>query len=197
MLASITPLGERARGRRWGLTTTAFLVAATTAGAASGALAAALGRLLLGGPPGAPGAVVLAAALLLGVALDTGLLGVGLPTVRRQVDEDWMTRYRGVVYGAGFGAQLGVGVATIVTSSAVYLAYLGAGLSAQPVVGLAVGGLFGVTRGASLLMARRVRDPAALLELHRRLGRRRRPTLTATTVLQLILAAALAAALVA
>ena len=36
---------------------------------------------------------------------------------RRQVNEDWMARYRGWAYGAGFGLQLGLGVVTIVTTA--------------------------------------------------------------------------------
>ena len=36
------------------------------------------------------------------------------------MNEEWLTSYRGWVYGAGFGAQLGTGVVTIVTSPIVY-----------------------------------------------------------------------------
>jgi hypothetical protein len=43
MLGSITPLGERSRGRRWGITVTAFALAAGMAGAALGAALGAAG----------------------------------------------------------------------------------------------------------------------------------------------------------
>src|SRR5437764_330111 len=43
MLGSITPLGERSRGRRWGITVTAFGLAATAAGGAAGTLLGAVG----------------------------------------------------------------------------------------------------------------------------------------------------------
>ena len=33
------------------------------------------------------------------------------------VHEQWLTRYRGWVYGVGFGAQLGFGLVTIITSA--------------------------------------------------------------------------------
>src|SRR5205823_341731 len=38
MLASIHPLGERARGRRWGITVSAFIAGAGAAGASAGGL---------------------------------------------------------------------------------------------------------------------------------------------------------------
>lgn len=49
---------------------------------------------------------------LAGLALDLGLGALRLPGPARQVDEDWLARYRGWVYGAGFGTQLGLGVVT-------------------------------------------------------------------------------------
>src|SRR5204862_120951 len=47
MLASITPLGEQGRRRRWGRTVTAFVIASTLGGAPTGLVAGALGPLLL------------------------------------------------------------------------------------------------------------------------------------------------------
>ena len=46
------------------------------------------------------------------VALVFDLGGRALPSVQRQVNEDWLVEFRGWVYGFGFGAQLGAGVAT-------------------------------------------------------------------------------------
>ena len=43
-----------------------------------------------------------------------------VPSMRRQVDEDWLSRYRRWVYATGFGWQLGTGVTTIVTSRVTY-----------------------------------------------------------------------------
>src|SRR5215212_3477402 len=117
MLASITPLGERARGSRWGLTVTFFVVASLAAGAALGALLGGLGSVVWPAPSGGSGdarLAVLAVALAVGLALD---LRGRLPSPRRQVNEDWLREYRGWVYGAGFGGQLGAAVTTIVTTS--------------------------------------------------------------------------------
>src|SRR2546429_1267421 len=85
MLASITPLGERARGSRWGLTVGFYVAGSTLAGAAAGAAAGELGRLIWG----RAGAIdarawALAAALAAGLALD---LGRRVPPLPRQGNE--------------------------------------------------------------------------------------------------------------
>ncbi|HET8977431.1 MAG TPA: hypothetical protein VFN87_04685 [Solirubrobacteraceae bacterium] len=172
MLASITPLGERSRGFSWGLTASAFAVGAVAAGAGAGAAGGALGSLA---PAGPWRAVAAAAILLLALGYDATPLRRRLPTSRRQVNEDWMTRYRGWVYGVAFGAQLGAGVATVVTSAAVYAAALGAVLCGTPAAGALVGGAFGATRALSLLPAGGAVDTAGLVRLHRELARLARP----------------------
>jgi MFS family permease len=169
MLASITPLGERGRGFSWNVTATAFAVGAVGAGALGGAALGALGSLLPGGAEWRT--VALAAVLSVAVLFDTTPLRGRLPTTRRQVNEDWLHRFRGWVYGISFGAQLGVGLATIVSSAAVYATVASALLCANPLAGAAIGGSFGLIRALSLLFARNVRDPRALLALHRRFTR--------------------------
>lgn len=189
MLASITPLGERARGSRWGPTVVFFVAGSTLAGAVAGAAAGGLGRLVWG-PIGAVDARVamLAAAVAVGLALDVGRR---LPTPRRQVNEDWLREYRGWVYGLGFGGQLGVGVTTIVTTSLVYVTVLAAFLSASAATGAAIVGLFGAARGASLLVGARVRQPADLARLHGALDAWRPRVRASTLIAQGALAAAL------
>lgn len=171
MLTSITPLGERGRASRWSVTTTAYLLGSVLGGLVVGALAGAVGELL---PLSTPG-VALAAYLVLGVAAGLGLLvELGrLPVPRglqRQVDEDWLHRYRGWVYGLGFGAQLGAGAVTIVTSPTVYLTGALALLTGSPLRGAAVGVTFGIVRALPVLVARRVTTPARLVAAMRRLS---------------------------
>jgi hypothetical protein len=192
MLSSITPLGERGRGQRFGITAASLLLGATGAGAALGAALGGLGAAL---PLDATQRLVaLAAATAVGLALDL-LPGRRLPTHLRQVDERWLHRYRGWVYGLGFGAQLGVGVATVVTSSAVYLTLAGEALAPSIAAGTVVGGVFGAIRGGSVLLARRIDSPARLVGFHGRLARLEGPTATATLTLQaLAVVAALAVA---
>jgi hypothetical protein len=190
MLASITPLGERSRGFSWWHTAIAFAIGAIGAGAAGGALLGALGGLVLGHPRPEP---VVAIVALAAVADATG---VALPTSRRQVNEDWLRRYRGWVYGVGFGGQLGVGVATIVTTAATYAAVALAFASGSAALGALIGATYGLVRAASLLPGRGVGDPAALMALHRRLAALRAPAQRAAVALELgALAAVLAVAL--
>jgi hypothetical protein len=96
-----------------------------------------------------------------------------VPGPRRQVNERWLDEFRGWVYGAGFGAQLGLGVTTVVSSAATYVAFLAAFLVAGPAPGALVVGVFGLIRGLTPLAAARVRRPDQLRALHVRLERLR------------------------
>jgi sulfite exporter TauE/SafE len=173
MLASITPLGERSRRRRWSETFCAFCLAASAAGAAAGGLCGEAGYLVLGGM--GDGVRLLAlGVILLGTAVGE-VMRLPVPGPRRQVDERWLNDFRAWVYGAGYGAQLGVGVATIVSSPSLYAAFAAAFLTASAATGAVVLGAFGLVRGLTLLLGARVRDPAALRRLHARLAARREP----------------------
>ena len=188
MLSSITPLGERGRQRSWGATVTAYAVGSVVAGSALGAL---LG--LLPAPSARTGLVVLAAACALAAALD--LRPALLPTVRRQVNEDWLGVYRGWVCGAGFGLQLGLGVVTIVTTAAVYVVLVAAAVSGSVAAGAAVGGTFGLVRALPALTLRRVTSTQQLVRLSRRLEQWAGPARHGTVVtLAALCAASLAAA---
>jgi threonine dehydrogenase-like Zn-dependent dehydrogenase len=172
MLASITPLGERGRGSHWGVTVTAFVVGATVCGALIGALFGGLGALVVAGTVDRPARLaLLAAAALAALVLDRRRETI--PGPRRQVDERWLNRFRGWVYGIGYGAQLGLGVTTVVSSAATYLALLAALLVANPAGGAIVMGCYGAVRGLSLLLAARVRSPQRLIALHSGLDRGR------------------------
>jgi hypothetical protein len=179
MLASITPLGERSRGFSWNVTATAFALGSVSAGAGTGAALGALGSLL----PSGTGwrSVALVAVLGATVLLDATPLRRRLPSSRRQVNEDWLQRYRGWVYGLAFGAQLGVGVATVVNSAAIYAVPVAEVLGGSAWIGAAIGGAFGVTRAVSLWPARTADRPDRLLGLHRRLLRAE-PALRGTAV---------------
>src|ERR1700748_1348549 len=128
MLASITPLGERGRRSRWWITVSAFLLSATAAAASAGALLGALGSLAAPTQAHVRLAVLLAG---IGVAIVLDGLPRAVPGPRRQVDERWLDEYRGWVYGAGYGAQLGLRVTTGVSSAATYVALLAAFLTAN------------------------------------------------------------------
>src|SRR5947208_4624703 len=104
MLASIHPLGERARGQSFTVTVVAYTFGSAVVGGVMGALLGALGGRVLSGGDDELRLGLLAAAAVLAALLDRS--GRPIPSWRRQVNEDWLGRYRGWVYGFGFGAQL-------------------------------------------------------------------------------------------
>jgi MFS family permease len=187
MLASITPLGERGRHNRFAVTAAAYGAGCVAGGIVAGAAAAAVGsavRFLWEPPAGLIGAAVAVIAAV-ALAFDLHLRDLRLPTVRRQVDERWLDTYRGWVYGSGFGFQLGLGVVTIVTTAAIYAASALAVVSAaagSAAGAVAIGVTFGTVRGASILLAVPVHDPARLRTLHRSLSRRAPAARTVTLV---------------
>jgi len=164
MLASITPLGQRGRGASWTRTVASYLLASAAGGAVMGAALGGVGSVLPG--IGSRTAVLVVAALAL-LAAGSDLRGRP-PSLHRQVDEAWLTRYCDWVCGVGFGFQLGLGAVTIVTSASVYLTWLLEVLVASPVKGMAVGLVFGVMRALPLLSTRRIVDAATLRSSHRR-----------------------------
>lgn len=168
MLTSITPLGERGRGNRWAVTTTAYALGCVLGGAATGLLLGTAGAAL----PPLPVALLAGVACLLAAAADlTADLGRGrLPGGHRQVDRAWLDRYRGWVYGVGFGVQLGLGVVTVVTSAATYAVLVLALLTQSSAGGLVVGAVFGLARAVPAVLLGRsqshqqIRGTAAGLE---------------------------------
>ena len=174
MLSSITPFGERGRGNTWGVTVGWFVVGAALGGAAIGTLLGAVGQALAGVLPLRARLAAMVALAVTALVVDLSRRPGLLPSWRRQVDERWIDQYRPWVYGAGFGAQLGAGVLTIVSSASTYLVLALAVLSGSVAAGAALAATFGLVRGLSLLTARPLVSPAALRSFHQRLPARRR-----------------------
>jgi len=172
MLGSITPLGQRGRIAGWSWTVGFYVAGSVAGGVLIGAALGAAGALLIGAAPAATDAagqtsalMVAAAAALAAAAADALLRGRPLPGPTRQVNEDWLHLYRGWLYGAGFGLQLGLGVATVVTTAGVYATLVIAAASGSMAAGAAIGGVFGFARALPVLLAARVRSTDALLEM--------------------------------
>ena len=180
MLASITPLGERGRGSRWGVTVSAYLIGSAVGGAALGALLGWTGSRLDASSNAR--LAVLGVAIVLGVAFDLGLAGVRLPTTHRQVDETWRASYRGWVWGLTFGVQLALGVITVVTTALVYVTWLAAFLGGSAAAGALVGLAFGLARALPILSVARVRTSVQLLGVDRTLQRLASPARRLTVV---------------
>jgi hypothetical protein len=198
MLTSITPLGEWGRGQRYTVTFTALLLGSTAAGAAIGTVAATGGAILarLFELSDSARLLLLASAIALGVVIDLAGQLRRIPSVHRQVNERWLDVYRGWVYGGGFGVQLGLGIATVVTTAGVYVVLAACFLSPTPLVGMIVGGAFGLVRALTVLPASVVRDPLALQRLGAGIVRWRAPVriiATATDVTAGLLVAFVAA----
>ena len=170
MLGSISPVGEASRRQRWGITATAYTLASVVAGAMVGAALGGLGQLVAAAVavPLSGRLLAFAVAAVVGALFDAKIIKRPLPTWHRQVDERWLTTYRGWVYGAGFGFQLGCGVVTIVPSAVTYAVLVAEVLTASWLHGLIIGGAFGLVRSVPLLLAGRLRTPAALYEVIRR-----------------------------
>jgi MFS family permease len=188
MLASLTPVGERSRGFSWRVTASAYALGAIGGGALTGVALGTVGSLLPGGL-GWRGPALLGT-LLAALVIDATPLRRRLLRARGQVNEDWMARYRGWVYGFGFGARLGVGFTTLVSCAAVYAAFAGELLSGSPAVGALIGVAFGAVKAIALLPARTGRDPHSLRALHRALARWDSPVAHAVVASELLLCAA-------
>jgi len=166
MLSSIHPLGERGRGNRWALTAAAFVVGSVVAGSGAGAVLGVAGGYLRLGLRTSLWIVGIVAALA--VTLDS--VRVTPPGPKRQVNERWIGAYRGWVYGASFGVQLGCGVATYIVTWLVYAAAVAALASGNPTAGALIGVTFGVVRAAPLVAARWIDRPSRLGAFHRKMA---------------------------
>ncbi len=169
MLASITPLSEVGRGHRFRTTAVWYVAGSVMGGVTLGlcvaGLTVAVDRISL-----TSRAVTLVglAASAVAVLSDSRLVGFQLPVHHRQVNERWLDRFRPWVYGAGFGWQIGTGLATYIMTSAVYLMIVLSALSGQPLLGVLVGALFGLVRGLSVYLGRQITSTEALSAFHRR-----------------------------
>ena len=167
MLSSIHPLGERAKDNRFAVTATLFVVGSLLGGLTTGAVVGVI-ALAVDALVSTTVAVIAASAVVLGAAV-AEWRGIALPCLHRQVDENWLTRYRGWVYGVGFGFQLGAGVMTYITSAAVFAALGCALLVGSPLGSLLIMGTFGLARGLSIVPARSFTSPERLRSFFRRL----------------------------
>jgi sulfite exporter TauE/SafE len=167
MLSSIHPLGERSRNNRWAVTVGAFTLGSLAAASLIGAALGTVGS-LFESPPW----VLLA---LVGLAGLLDLIGVDPPGPERQVNERWIDTFRGTVYGFGFGAQLGAGLATFVVSWGVYAVLAAELLSGSAIGGATIGAAFGLGRAAMPIASGWVDRPSRLTAFHVRLARLARP----------------------
>ena len=186
MLSQLTPVGEASRGYRYGTTAAWFVAGAVVGGAMLGGVMALLAAGVAAIDISSSTALgVVAGLAIASAAVDSGVLGVAPPFFLRQVNEDWLGRYRAWVYGSGFGWQVGSGVTTYIMTAAVFLTIAMGALTAGPLAALALGVLFGLVRGLAVLLTARLRSTAELFELHRRFDALGEPVRRAVIVVQL------------
>jgi hypothetical protein len=169
MLSQLNPVAERSRGQRFRVTATWFVVGSVLGGVTLGAGMLALAAIVdaIGVSATATFGAVAVIALVC-AAIDARLLPFAPPFIRRQVNEYWLPRYRGWVYGLGFGWQIGTGVTTYVMTSAVFAMVLVGGLSADPLVAFGAAILFSLVRGVAVFATDRCLTFDALAAFHRR-----------------------------
>jgi hypothetical protein len=134
-------------------------------------------------------------AALVAAASDSRITGIQIPFHRRQVNEVWLDRFRPWVYGAGFGWQIGSGVATYIMTSALYVIAVLAVLTGNPWAALSVGVLFGTVRGLAVLLGRGITTPDRLASFHRRFAELEPLSRRAVVVTEVVVAAAVAGVL--
>ena len=170
MLSTITPITEQARGRKYWATVPWYVLGAVAGGATLGLLAAVLAlpvRAL--DLSTSAGLAVVAVLAVVSILSDLRVGGFQLPRHGRQVDRLWLDHYRSWVYGTGFGWQIGVGLATYIVTSAVYLAVAIAALTGSPTEAFVIGVIFGTVRGLAIFLGVGATTLEALRSLHRRI----------------------------
>ena len=195
MLSSITPMTEAGRGNRFNVTAAWFIVGGILGGLSLGLLAA-LAAVGVGALGLSDTALVGIAATLavITASIDLGIGGIELPIFKRQVNDAWLRRYRSWAYGAGFGWQIGFGVATYIMTAGVFLTIGLAVLTASPVQAVVIGLTFGLVRGSAVFISRSATTPAALGRVHEQLDAAA-PAARAAAALVQVLAAAVFAGL--
>jgi len=199
MLGSLNPLVQRVHNGRWWVTTTTYMLSTIAGGVVVGGALGAAGQAIhaASGQPSRHVAIALLALLgVVGAVVDLGPFRLRLPTIVRQVDEAWRYRYRNWVYAAGYGFQLGLGVATIVTTTAVYTTLVATFVVGSWQLGALLGAWFGLWRSLSVLSVARIQTSTQFDALDGGLKKWNGPSKVATTVGQVALGLALAALIV-
>lgn len=175
MLSSIHPFGERSRNNAFSQTAAAHVVGSVLGGLALGALAGGVGAAVLAviAIPTEIRTWLVVAVAAIATILEATKRERLFPTRSRQVNENWIQHYRGWVYGGGFGAELGFGISTIITTTLIHLLVVAMILLGDLSAAVALGALFGAVRGATVLAAAGVDSPEQLRSFHQRLDRLR------------------------
>jgi hypothetical protein len=171
MLSSIHPFGERSRNNTFRRTASAHVLGSLVGGSLLGLGAGVLGLLveLIFDVSATTRTIIILVFSIFALGIEATSRERLLPSRTRQVNENWIQTYRGWVYGGGFGAELGFGISTIITTPLIHLLVLAMVLSGSLSASVALGAVFGFVRGATVLTAYNVDSPEALRAFHQHL----------------------------
>ena len=171
MLSSIHPFGERSRNNTFSRTASAHVAGSALGGTMLGLVFGLVGWLVLRlvNLSVETRTILVLLTALAALVIEATSQERWLPSRSRQVNENWIQNYRGWVYGGGFGAELGFGISTIITTPLVHLLVISMLLVGSVGAAVLLGAVFGVVRGATVLMARGVDSPDALRHFHQHL----------------------------
>jgi hypothetical protein len=167
MVETITPVVHGGRGRWVALHVVGATLTAGLLGAVLGA-----GGLLLGAPFGRAGLVGLGAVALVYAAGVLAIVEVPVPQLRRQVPSWWRTFFSPRVTAFLYGAGLGVGFLTYLSTGALVVVAVAALVSGEPWLGAILLAPFGLARGLSAIVAANVRSADDGVRLVDRLNER-------------------------
>jgi hypothetical protein len=146
-----------------------FVASSTLSGATVGVALGALGG-LAGAPWGAAGTWLVAATALLYVLREAGAARMPVPARRGQVPEWWRTFFSPSVAAVLYGGGLGAGFLTFLHHGTLVVVALASLAGGSPLWGAIAFGLFGATRGVTVLAGRRAESSEAAARVAERLG---------------------------
>jgi putative oxidoreductase len=168
MVETINPVVHGARRSRWAIDVGLHVAGATLAAAAFGAALGGLGA-LLGAPWGRGGPLLVALIAVIYAAGEVIGRRLPVPQARRQVPDWWRTFFSRPAYAFLYGVGLGVGFFTYLARGTLVAVSAAVVATGRPLIGALFLAPFGAARGASVLVASRVRDTAAATALVDRL----------------------------
>ena len=165
MVETITPVVHGGRAR-WARAVSLHVLGATLTAALFGAVLGAVGS-LLGAPWGRAGAIALAIVALVYAIGELPRASVAVPQLRRQVPDWWRTYFGPSAAAFLYGAGLGVGFLTFLAHGTLVVVAAAALAIGDPLAGALVVGVFGLARGAAVVVSRSIateEDGATLLD---------------------------------
>jgi len=155
MVETITPVVYGGR-TRWAVALTLHVVGATVTAALFGAALGATG-VFLEAPWGRAGMVALAAVAVVYAVGELPRVTATVPQLRRQVPDWWRGFFSWPIAATLYGAGLGVGFFTFLSHGTLVVCAFAALASGDALLGAAIVGTFGLTRGLSAARGARVR----------------------------------------